>query len=814
MPIHIVTSRIWRSLVLLVFVVGIVAAAVPARPARAANHSIETGYYIGSGATKTISGVGFQPQLVIIKASNAATVAVFKTSAMPANAMGYLSATADTTTTAITFNSGGFVLSSLAAVNTANIHYTWTAFAGSDCSATGTMCVGTYTGDGAATKTLSTGFQPSIVIGKRSTAVAAHFRTASMAANRTEYFTSTAADTTGTLIQSFSTTGFTVGSADNASAGVYYYIAFKTVAGLNNEGMYTGDGVDNRDITTVGFKPALLLIKNSTSATVNNRRAVMSTSQNYGDSASYTADGVVNASNFIQQLQTTGFQIGSGLNTNESTFTHYWFALGGIDTLPAASGTFTMASGTYTGNGTSQTIASAGFAPDLVIIKDNAANYTIFRTSLMYGDTTSYLAVASANFTGGITGFTGTGFTVGAHATANTSGNTYSWQAFGNAYDPEVGSGAADFAIGSYVGTAVDNKQITAVPYQMDYVAVKSASATVAAQRSSAQTGDISGFFSAAAEAANTVQSLNSTGFEVGTNAINTSGALHNWFGFKTGTNFSVGSYTGNGVADRSVTITAANQPSLVWVKQTGAVNAVSRPATLSGDVSQYFANTANTTNRIKLFTSTGFTVGTGAEVNTNATTYRYVAWRMQPLGVLGADIVTAAGTSVAVPTIAMNTVGFPFDCSVTSGYLGTDSQRIRVANLSGTSAWTLSIAATGGAAGLWVNGGNSQQYDYNDPSGCSDGPDADTKAGKLQILPTAASITPQSGCATTNIALGSSQTFDETVADSVTIASATSGAPLNCYFDITNVELRQTIPAAQPSADYTIDLTLTVTAS
>ncbi len=222
-------SRVSTLWVILVMVfVSVIGAFIKPQHAKAASFSMQTGNYVGTGvASKVISGLGFQPSLVIIKSSTSAGVAVFKSSAMPANATAFMSATADNTATSIAFNSDGFTLGTLANLNTANTLYTWTAFTGSDCTSTGNFCVGTFTGDGAATKTITTGFQPSIVIAKRSTAVNVHFRTNSMPANQSEFFTSTAANTAGAYIRSFSATGFDVGTTDNVSAGVYYYIALK-----------------------------------------------------------------------------------------------------------------------------------------------------------------------------------------------------------------------------------------------------------------------------------------------------------------------------------------------------------------------------------------------------------------------------------------------------------------------------------------------------------------------------------------------------------------------------------------------------------
>ncbi len=59
--------------------------------------------------------------------------------------------------------------------------------------------------------------------------------------------------------------------------------------------------------------------------------------------------------------------------------------------------------------------------------------------------------------------------------------------------------------------------------------------------------GDNASFLSGVADTANVIQSFNSDGFQVGTNAsTNTSASLHHYFAFKAGANFKVGTYTGN----------------------------------------------------------------------------------------------------------------------------------------------------------------------------------------------------------------------------------------------------------------------------
>lgn len=785
--------------------------------AKAANFSMQTGSYMGTGgAGLAITGLGFQPSTVMIKSSTAAGVAVFKTSAMAANTTAFTSATADNTGTSIQLTATGFTVGTLVNVNTANVLYHWTAFTGSDCSATGNYCVGTYTGNGTSPRTITTGFQPSYVMAKRSTAVAAHFRVAAEPANETLFFTDTARDTAGNYIQSFSATGFTVGATDNASGGIYYYIAFKATAGIMNQGVYTGDVVDNRNITGVGFVPDSVMVKNATSITTANRRPVMNHTESYGDNSSYLGIATANLVNAVQTLQTDGFQIGTAVQVNESAATFYWVAFGGAAEY-IANGDFTMQTGTYTGTTASLPVTGIGFAPDLVIIKDNTTNYAVFRTKVMAGDTTAYLSNAVANFTGGITTLDSNGFTVGTSTVTNTLGTTYQWQAFGNAFNTYSNSGASDFAIGAYYGNGIDNRTISRLPFQPNMVGMKRNSTSAGTWRSSSMAGDLSSFYGATAEAANYIQALNTDGFQVGTNAaVNTAAGLHYWFAFKTSANFAVGNYTGSGGTQNVTTV--GFQPNAVMVKRSTAVNGVYRGSSLAGDATQYFANLANVTDRITSLNANGFSVG-GAqtETNTSAGTYRYAAWRVPSAGVLSFDIVDSGGSSVSSPSYAMSDHTFSFSCTDKTGTLGTNTQRLRVTNTTTTPGWALSIAATNGTTSLWQNGGNTEQFDYNDntgtPTGCGDGADGDSKSGQLTFNPTVGSNSPEAGCSAANIGLGSQASFVEGSVNSVTLASATSSAQTDCYWDLTNISSSQAIPSEQATSTYTLNLTLTIIA-
>ena len=175
----------------------------------------------------------------------------------------------------------------------------------------------------------------------------------------------------------------------------------------------------------------------------------------------------------------------------------------------------------------------------------------------------------------------------------------------------------------------------------------------------------------------------------------------------------------------------------------------------------------------------------------TAGTTGASGAWRGQILAfreqlttpVLSVDIVDASGVSVASPSASLSTATAGFNCQTVTGTVGTASQRIRVTNTTTSPAWTVAIAATAGATSLWNSGGSN--YDFNDPSGapagCGDGGDSDTRPGQLTLNPSVGTTTPQSGCTATGVTRGSSAGFNQGVANSLTLLSASSSAPTNC---------------------------------
>ena len=782
--------------------------------AGAANFSMKTGYYMGTGSVKAISGIGFKPDMIII-APDSGAQGVYKTSAMPANFTSYFSATAPNTSTVITLNNDGFSLSNSTLVNTSSTRYTYTVFAGSDCTSSGTFCVGSYTGNGNTSRLINTGFQPTMSMVTRNNNTAASFKTKDMASNIGQYFTTTSQATT-LFPAALSSNGFTVGTINNNSSGTYYYAAFKEVDGIMKTGTYTGNG-SNRSIAGfgAGSTPSLVLVKNSNSNTTASRNPIINQRHYYGDFSSSISSTTASIAGAITSLVDNGFQVGTNARANQNGRIIYWAAWGGEAEPPSGEGSFKMATGVYTGNGTNnRQITDVGFQPDVVLIKrDNNAGLAIAKTSLMAANT-SFSPAGTASYTDAITELTATGFSLGTNALANASGGEYHWQAFGGAYSPDTNSGSEDFIIGAYTGNGIDSRQILS-PLNLDLVTINSAS-TAGSWRTSANSGDQTNYFTATAAAANLIQGISSNNFEIGNaGGVNTLNTVYYWFGFKNGINFKVGSYTGNSSSQNIYS--PGFQPDLVWIKRTTSQAGVLKPSTLEGNGVQMFPATANTANAFDKFVINGFRLNSNAAVtNASGGIYHYSAWRIPTSGVLSVNIVDSNDAEVSSPAVSMNPSPASFSCATATGTLGTSGQRIRVSNSTLNPNWSLNIAPTNGVNSLWASINDNNFYDFNDtggvPNGCIDGIDGDSYAGLLSINPTIATASPIEGCSAGGGTFGPSASFSESI-NSIALFNA-SNAQTNCYWDLTDFGISQTIPAGTNIGEYNLNLTITVTAN
>ncbi|MFZ1812164.1 MAG: hypothetical protein WAU02_01395 [Candidatus Saccharimonadales bacterium] len=198
-------------------------------------------------------------------------------------------------------------------------------------------------------------------------------------------------------------------------------------------------------------------------------------------------------------------------------------------------------------------------------------------------------------------------------------------------------------------------------------------------------------------------------------------------------------------------------------------------------------------------------------------TTYTQIPTLATPVGTGSATFVDNAGTSIA-PQFSMSIKSLLPSCQTSTGTLGAsggNKLRITQDGNAGAAGWSVSIAATSGSTALWYASGTGPYYDFNDsagsPPGCAAGSDGDTYAGQLSINKSTSVLTAQSGCATTGVTTGAT-TDNFTSSTPITLASLSSAAQANCYWDLYGTTFSQTIPANQAAGSYLFDLTVTWT--
>jgi len=577
---------------------------------------IATGTYTGDGVDdRAITGVGFQPDVVMIRGdldSGTTGVGFIRTSTMVGDlskpwvgqqgliANGIQSLDVD-----------GFTIGTHNTINKSGKAYYWTAFGGTT--------VGSYTGDGNDNRSISgLGFQPDYVIIMSAGSKHTTFRTSAMVGDLSSGGYGSQDGSQANRIQVLESNGFQVGTDQqvNQSGVTYHYAAWEMAAGNLSVGSYTGDGSDDRDIAGLGFQPAFVHVKSAGGDSGVYRPASLAGDLAIRSSGSGTAEA-----NRIQVLQADGFQVGSDNLVNDGGTTYNWVALGDAG--------YRMTTGTYTGDGTDDRgITSVGFQPDVVFVKANAGASTVCRISSMAGDLSKPMVPNVDATTNRVQSLDAGGFTVGTSSQVNSNGTTYYWTAF----KAEAGK----LYVGSYVGDSQDNRSIAGVGFQPDYVIVLGEPGDnngVPYQRFSSMVGDTSIEFAPSVPKSDRIQAFEADGFQLGKNMnVNKSGVTYHYAAWKAiAGQMNVGSYTGDGSDDRSISGVGFKPGYLIIKDYTTPHHAFHRPASLAGDSTLWFTSRFNDTNMIQALEVDGFQLGNevagSGSVNNSGDTYHWVAF-------------------------------------------------------------------------------------------------------------------------------------------------------------------------------------------
>ena len=276
---------------------------------------VKVGTYTGdgSGSNRAITGIGFQPKVVLLR--GAASGSQYRIDSMPAtNSKTFDSFTALNTNKIVSLDSDGFTVG-VDATKGSSCNFSATPYhyiaLGGDSSE---IATGTYTGDGTDDRDVVTSlsFQPDMVLITGSPQYTVLRTSAILAAtDETWHINNTTFFANG--IQQVLSNGFQVGThaAVNTSADAYYWFAIKSTAGIAEVGTYTGDASSPRDITGVTtFQPNFVLSVSKTNAAYGSFK--------YSTMPSTTGLVAIQASlsgpDYVRGFLSDGFSIGSHIN--------------------------------------------------------------------------------------------------------------------------------------------------------------------------------------------------------------------------------------------------------------------------------------------------------------------------------------------------------------------------------------------------------------------------------------------------------------------------------------------------------------------
>ena len=639
--------------------------------------------YTGNSSTQSVTGVGFQPDLVWIKRRNTTEDHAFFDSVRGALKMISSNLTAAEYTTAApyeavsSFDSDGFTTGDNGATNRSpNDYVAWNFKAGgsavtnTDGTITSQVSANTEAGFSVVTWTdsFTTGQTVGHGLGQSPKIIMA--RTLDRASNL--WYVSHPEDNTKSLILSSTAaqnSDLTWVKGDNTFGANWTGTSFRWLAycfaeveGFSNFGSYVGTGTNTNTIVT-GFEPAFIMFKNTTYANVwtivDNKRNI-SDPRNLGlfpssSQAEYTFPGTPDGVKFLSN----GFALNTAqpefnqpdVGNSGGSYIYMAFAADPTTIEPSLEDSFNTV--TYTGTGSQITRTDVGFQPDLVWIKGRDDTWDHFLTnSITNGALRSNKTLGESPNPDFL--FNSDGFTTPVGGSWTQSGQGYVAWNWKGAELPAINSNgsitsvvsanpAAGFSIVSYTGTDVNNTIGHGLGIAPNVILFKDRtiarnwrvyhSAIGAGQNLKLNTTDAASSDAAIFQSTTPTENVFYVGASGDVNA-NTDNFIAYCFAEVAG--FSkLGGYNGS---SSDVYINCGFEPAFVIVKCTNIVNNWymidnKRGATSPNSVALFPNLTNAEINGYGIyFDSTGFTVSSGVGSGTNASggTYIYMAFANQ----------------------------------------------------------------------------------------------------------------------------------------------------------------------------------------
>ena len=203
----------------------------------------------------------------------------------------------------------------------------------------------------------------------------------------------------------------------------------------------------------------------------------------------------------------------------------------------------------------------------------------------------------------------------------------------------------------------------------------------------------------------------------------------------------------------------------------------------------------------------------TTAAPGTSIDTYSHYPEFKTADGSLDIRFADATNATLTNPTTVFSVAMTSKTASTKTAKLSNNSsQQLEVANSLSTTGWSVSLAATGGPTAKWAQTGGTANYAFNNTNADQGQLSVDLSSSVF----TASGSTPLGqACTTAGLSYGAGGAFvaGTASANSVTLATASSGSGLTCLFKLQNITLKQTIPAYQKPGTYTLPVTVTVVA-
>jgi len=296
----------------------------------------------GTGASASVSTLGFQPDFVWIKSrSNSTAHNLFNSVIGATKGIQSTGPNAQYTdaNSLTAFNANGYSLGSDASSRGVNINTnTYVDWAWRESTTAG-LDILTWTGNGTGARTINHGLgvTPEFMMlrGTDARAWACWFNSMTSAAYYMDLgtYAAEAVDTTMFDSTAPTSTTFRVGSYNNINAVTYVGYFFSSIAGFSKIGSYTGNASTDGPFTFCGFRPRLVIIKDVTTANLGWRLydSVRETSNEMGgglEAASTAAESYATSVRALDFLS-NGFKIrvsASGLNGSGVKFAYIAFA--------------------------------------------------------------------------------------------------------------------------------------------------------------------------------------------------------------------------------------------------------------------------------------------------------------------------------------------------------------------------------------------------------------------------------------------------------------------------------------------------------